>query len=81
MIMSMMGRPMSFMSGGSLAAIAINLVIIGIAAFNLLLDFDVIERGIANGCPKYLEWFGGFGIMVTLVWLYLEVLRLLARRR
>lgn len=63
----------------SLMAIGINLVIVGVAAFNLLLDFDFIERGAQQGAPKYMEWYGAFGLMVTLVWLYLELLRLLAR--
>lgn len=67
-------------SGGtSWIGIGINLVIAGIAAFNLLLDFDFIERGEQAGLPKKMEWMGAFGLMVTLVWLYIELLRLLAR--
>lgn len=58
--------------------IGIQLVIIGIASLNLVLDFDFIERSVNTGQPKHIEWFAGFGIMITLVWLYLEILRLLA---
>lgn len=58
--------------------IVISLVIIVIAAMNLILDFDMIEKNINSGQPKYVEWFAGFGLMVTLIWLYLEILRLLA---
>jgi uncharacterized YccA/Bax inhibitor family protein len=61
--------------------IGISLVIVGIAALNLVLDFDLIERGVAGGAPKYMEWYSAFGLIVTLVWLYLELLRLLAKVR
>jgi uncharacterized YccA/Bax inhibitor family protein len=54
---------------------------VGIAAFNLLLDFDMIERGAAGGAPQYMEWYGAFGLMVTLVWMYVEMLRLLSKLR
>ena len=50
-----------------------------IAAMNLVVDFDFIEEGAEKGAPKYMEWFGAFGLMVTLIWLYLEILRLLAK--
>jgi uncharacterized YccA/Bax inhibitor family protein len=66
---------------GSLTSIGISIFIVGIAAFNLLLDFDLIEKGAEKGWPKYMEWYGAFGLLVTLVWLYLEVLRLLAKLR
>jgi uncharacterized YccA/Bax inhibitor family protein len=56
-------------------------VVVGIASSNLLLDFDFIERGVEMRAPRYMEWFGAFGLMVTLVWLYLELLRLLAKLR
>lgn len=61
--------------------IGISLVIIGVAAFNLLLDFDLIEKGVQQRAPKYMEWYAGFALLVTLVWLYLEILRLLAKIR
>ena len=57
--------------------IGISLVAVGLAAFNLLLDFDFIETGARSDAPKYMEWYGAFGLMVTLVWLYMELLRLL----
>jgi uncharacterized YccA/Bax inhibitor family protein len=60
-------------------SIGISLVIVCVAALNLILDFDFIERGVANRAPKYMEWYGAFGLLVTLVWLYLEMLRLLAK--
>lgn len=59
--------------------IGISLVIVAIAAFNLLLDFDLIEKGVRQGAPKHMEWYAGFALLVTLVWLYLEILRLLAK--
>jgi uncharacterized YccA/Bax inhibitor family protein len=61
--------------------IIFSLVVIGVAAFNLLLDFDLIERGTAAGMPRFMNWYAAFGLMVTIVWLYLEMLRLLARTR
>ena len=62
-------------------SIGISLIIVGIAAMNLVLDFDMIETGVRVGAPKYMEWYGAFGILVTLVWLYLEILRLLSKFR
>ena len=61
--------------------IGISLVIVGVAALNLVLDFDLIERGVAGGAPKYMEWYSAFGLIVTLVWLYIELLRLLSKVR
>lgn len=65
-------------SGGPMG-IGFSLFVVGLAAFNLLLDFDFIEKGARNGAPKHMEWFGAFGLMLTLVWLYLELLRLLSK--
>ena len=76
-VFSFFGGGVSFFKLG-LIGIGIQLVIIVIASLNLILDFDSIEKGIESGMPKYAEWYGGFGIMVTIVWLYLEILRLLA---
>jgi uncharacterized YccA/Bax inhibitor family protein len=59
--------------------ILFSLGVIILAAFNLLLDFDLIERGIAGGAPSYMNWYAAFGLMVTIVWLYLEILRLLSK--
>lgn len=66
-----------FASG--LIGIGFSVIVVAIAALNLVLDFDFIEQGAERGAPKYLEWYGGFALMVTLVWLYLEILRLLAK--
>ena len=63
------------------SGIGISLLIVGVASFNLLLDFDFVEKAVAAGAPRNMEWFGAFSLMVTLVWLYLELLRLLAMLR
>jgi len=68
-------------NGAGALGIGFSLLVCGIAALNLVLDFDFIEHGVAYGAPKYMEWYGAFGIMVTLVWLYLEILRLLSKMR
>ncbi len=65
--------------GNSLLSIGFSLFVIALAAFNLLLDFDRIEKGVEYGAPKYMEWYCGFGLLVTVVWLYFEILRLLAK--
>lgn len=77
-ILSLFGLNMGFMYGGGSMGIIISLFIVGVAALNLILDFDFIEQGAQTGLPKYFEWYGAFGLIVTLVWLYLEILRLLA---
>jgi uncharacterized YccA/Bax inhibitor family protein len=69
----------AFINEGSTLGIGFSLFVVGIAALNLLLDFDMIEKGVAAGAPKYMEWYGAFGLLVTIVWLYLEILRLLAK--
>ena len=78
MIFSLFGSDLPFLHESSAIGIAISLVIVGVAAFNLLLDFDFVERGVAAGAPAKVEWYAGFGLLVTIVWLYLELLRLLA---
>ncbi len=78
MVMGLFGADTSAFFGGGLLSIGISLVIIVVAALNLVLDFDFIEKGSAHGLPKHYEWYGAFGLMVTLVWLYLEILRLLS---
>jgi len=70
-----------FPSGSSTFSIAFSFFVAGIAAFNLALDFDFIDRAEREGAPKQMEWFAAFGLLVTLVWLYLEILRLLAKLR
>ena len=78
-IMSLFGMPMGFMHSSGPLGILISLVIIVIAALNLIMDFDFIEKGSQMGAPKFMEWYGAFGLMVTLIWLYIEFLRLLSR--
>ena len=78
-ILSLFGMPMGFMHSSGPLGILISLVIIVIAALNLIMDFDFIEKGSQTGAPKYMEWYGAFGLMVTLIWLYIEFLRLLSR--
>ncbi len=69
----------AFLHEGSAIGIGFSVFVVAIAALNLILDFDMIEKGAEMGAPKYMEWYGAFGLMVTLVWLYLEILRLLSK--
>ncbi|MDP4183866.1 MAG: Bax inhibitor-1/YccA family protein [Bacteroidota bacterium] len=78
-IISFFGVHISFLTDSSRLGIGFSLLVVGIAAFSLMLDFDLIEQAASQGAPKYMEWYGAFGLMVTLVWLYLEILKLLAR--
>lgn len=68
-----------FLTDSSPIGIVVSVIIVAIASFNLLLDFDFIERGVNMNMPKYFEWYSAFGLLVTLVWLYLEILRLLSK--
>jgi uncharacterized YccA/Bax inhibitor family protein len=70
-----------FLNDASPLSIGVSLVIIAVAALNLALDFDLIQTGVAQGAPRYMEWYAAFGLLVTLVWLYLEILRLLSKVR
>lgn len=70
-----------FLRGGGWMSIGFSLLVVGVATLNFLLDFDMIERAAQNGAPRYMEWYGAFGVLVTFVWLYLEILRLLAKTR
>ena len=70
---------MPFLHEGSPMGIIFSLFVVAIAALNLILDFDMIEKGSELGAPKYMEWYGAFGLLVTIVWLYLEILRLLSK--
>lgn len=79
LLLNLFGVGVSFLHDGSVLGYGLSILAAGLAAFNLLLDFDVIERGIEAKAPTYFEWFAGLGLLVTLVWLYLEMLRLLAR--
>jgi len=80
-ILSLFGVRFPFIHEGSLFGIGFSLFVVGIAALNLVLDFDFIEQGARRGLPKYMEWYSAFGLLVTLVWLYIEILRLLAKLR
>jgi len=73
------GMEFSFLHGNSNFSIGFSLVVVAIAALNLVLDFSFIETAAASGAPKHMEWYGAFGLMVTLIWLYLEILRLLSK--
>lgn len=80
LVMRLMGfQGMAFLHEGSTLGIGFSLVVVTIAALNLLLDFDMIEKGVEMGAPKKTEWFCAFGLMVTIVWLYIEILRLLGK--
>ena len=79
-VMQLFGMPVfPFLHEGGTVGIIFSLVVVGVASLNLLLDFDMIEKGVASGQPKYMEWYGAFGLLVTIVWLYLEILRLLSK--
>ncbi|HZR81058.1 MAG TPA: Bax inhibitor-1/YccA family protein [Candidatus Binatia bacterium] len=78
-VMSFFGASLPLVNSATPFGIVFSLVVVGIAALNLVLDFDFIESGARARAPKYMEWYGAFGLMVTLVWLYLEILRLLAK--
>jgi len=80
-VLRLFGADIPMIHDGGLIGIGFSLLVVGIASFNLLLDFDLIERGVKMGAPRYMEWYGAFGLMVTLVWLYLEMLRLLSKLR
>ena len=77
--MGFFGHSVGFIHQSGLLGIGFSVVVVIIAALNLVLDFDFIEHGVEQGAPKYMEWFAAFGLMVTLVWLYLEILRLLSK--
>lgn len=81
MILGFFHVKVPFIYGGGPWGILFSLFVVAIAALNLVLDFDLIETLSAQGAPKYMEWYGAFGLMVTLVWLYLEILRLLSKAR
>ena len=80
-VMSFFGAGIGFIHSNGIFGIGFSLFVVGVAALNLVLDFDFIEQGAENSLPKYMEWYGAFSLMVTLIWLYLEILRLLAKLR
>jgi len=80
-VLGFFGINIGFIHSNGLLGIGFSMFVVGIAALNLVLDFDFIEEGVEAGLPKHMEWFGAFSLMVTLVWLYLEILRLLSKLR
>ena len=78
-VLRLFGVQMAFLHDSSPLSIGISLVVVVVAALNLVLDFDFIERGVEHGAPRFMEWYAAFGLLVTLVWLYLEILRLLGK--
>ena len=80
-VMNFFGAGIGFIHSNGIFGIGFSLFVVGVAALNLVLDFDFIEQGAENSLPKYMEWYGAFSLMVTLIWLYLEILRLLAKLR
>jgi uncharacterized YccA/Bax inhibitor family protein len=81
LILGLFGVRISFLYQSGPMGIAFSLFVVVIAALNLVLDFDFIEQGAGTGAPRYMEWYAAFGLMVTLIWLYLEILRLLMKLR
>lgn len=80
-VMNLFGSGIPYIHGSGWIGIGFSLFVVVIAAMNLVLDFDFIENGAERGAPKYMEWYAAFGLLVTLVWLYIEILRLLAKLR
>jgi uncharacterized YccA/Bax inhibitor family protein len=80
-VLSLFGIHLPFIHETGVVGIGFSVVVVVIAALNLILDFDFIEQGIRQQAPRYMEWYGGFSLLVTLVWMYLEILRLLAKVR
>jgi uncharacterized YccA/Bax inhibitor family protein len=80
-VASFFGARLPFLHETGAVGIGFSLVVVVIAALNLILDFDFIERGVQLQAPKYMEWYAGFSLLVTLVWMCLEILRLLAKLR
>jgi uncharacterized YccA/Bax inhibitor family protein len=78
LVLSLFGIHMPYLHQGGAIGIGISLVIVGVAALNLLLDFDNFEKGEQYGAPTYMEWFSAMGLLITLIWLYIEILRLIA---
>lgn len=81
LVLGFFGIQIPYIHGSGMIGIGFSLFVVVIAALNLVLDFDLIEQGAAARAPKYLEWYGAFALLVTLVWLYIEILRLLSKLR
>ncbi len=80
-ILGFFGVHFAVINGSGPIGIGFSLIVVAIAALNLVLDFDLIENGARMGAPKYMEWYGAFALMITLIWLYFEILRLLSKFR
>lgn len=80
-VLGFFGVHFTTINGAGPIGIGFSVVVVVIAALNLVLDFDFIENGVKAGAPKYMEWYAAFGLMVTLIWLYFEILRLLSKLR
>lgn len=80
-ILQLVGFPLAFINGGGFIGILFSVFVVGLAALNLVLDFDFIQSGAKERFPQYMEWYFSFALMVTLVWLYIELLRLLSKLR
>ena len=80
-VLQFFGVSIPFIHGSGTIGILFSLFVVVVAALNLVLDFDFIENGARRGAPKYMEWYGAFGLLVTLIWLYIELLRLLSKLR
>jgi uncharacterized YccA/Bax inhibitor family protein len=80
-VLGFFGIHFTAINGSGVIGIGFSVFVVIIAALNLVLDFDFIETGVRVGAPKYMEWYGAFGLMVTLIWLYFEILRLLSKIR
>jgi uncharacterized YccA/Bax inhibitor family protein len=81
LVLMYFGHPVAMIHQGGIWGIVFSLFVVCIAALNLVMDFDFITQGVTQRSPKYMEWYSGFALVVTLVWLYLEILRLLSKRR
>ncbi len=81
LVLNLFGAAFPYIHGSGPIGIGFSLFVVVIAALNLVLDFDFIEQGATRGAPKYMEWYGAFGLMVTLIWLYIEILRLVTKLR
>jgi uncharacterized YccA/Bax inhibitor family protein len=80
-VLGLFGHHVALLNSSGPWGIGLSVVIVIIAALNLILDFGFVETGVQSSAPKYMEWYGAFGIMVTLIWMYMEILRLLAKMR
>lgn len=81
LVLGFFGVHFTSVNSSGIVGIGFSLIVVIVASLNLVLDFDIIESGVRAGAPKYMEWYGAFGVMITLVWLYLEMLILLSKLR